>query len=142
MTRLVAAFVLIVASSNPGFASTLQITDAWSPPGDKSADLPVYMTISNIGEADDLLRFKCPTVAHFTEKRTTDYGEGAPAVREVKSIAIATSGATELKPGGVHLSLLKIIGATKVGDTFSCEVSFRRAGRKTVDVRVMDAPSR
>lgn len=138
MKRLAAAIVLAASCAAPATASTLEISEAWSPPGEKSTDLPIYMTIVNTGEADDLLRFRCPTVAHFTEKRTTDYGEGAPSAREVKSIEVAAAGNTELKPGGNHLTLLKIIGPAKTGDTYDCEITFRRAGRKTVSVSVKE----
>ncbi|MCC7253971.1 copper chaperone PCu(A)C [Hyphomicrobium sp.] len=138
MKRLAVALAFAVSGTAPVVASTLEIFQAWSPVGERSTDLPIYMTITNSGEADDLLRFQCPSVAHFTEKRTTDYGEGAPSTREVKSIAIAASGNTELKPGGDHLVLLKIIGPTKAGDTYGCQVTFRRAGRKTIDVSVKE----
>ncbi len=120
-------------------ASSLEISAAWSPASDKSLDLPVYMSIKNGGENDDLLRVKCPTVAHFTEKRTTDHGEGAPSVREVKAISVPGSATTELKPGGLHIALLKIMAPTIVGDQFSCEITFRRAGRVNVNVEVRAA---
>lgn len=138
MQRLAAALLTVMSSVVPATASTLEISQAWSPAGDRSTDLPIYMTITNSGEADDLLRFRCPSVAHFSEKRTTDYGEGAPSAREVKSIAITPSGSTELKPGGNHLVLLKIIEARNVGDTYTCEITFRVAGRQTIDVSVKE----
>jgi copper(I)-binding protein len=139
MKSLAAVAVSIAAGMIPAAASALEILDAWSPPGDKAVDLPLYMTIVNPGEADDILRFRCPTVAHFTEQRTTDYGEGAPSARAVKSTAIAASGKTELKPGGNYLALLKIIGPAKAGDRYSCDITFRRAGRTKIDVLVKEA---
>lgn len=142
MRSYAAAAVSIAAGMIPAAASALEILDAWSPPGDKAVDLPLYMTVANAGEADDILRFRCPTVAHFTEQRTTDYGEGAPSARAVKSTAIAASGTTELKPGSNYLTLLKIIGPVKAGDTYSCDVTFRRAGRMKVDVTVKEASAK
>jgi len=141
MRNYAAALVLVVVGTFPAAASALQVSDAWSPPGDKAVDLPLYMTIANAGEADDILRFRCPAAAHFTEQRTTDYGEGAPSSRAVKSIAVAASGKTELKPGGNYLTLLKIIGPTKTGDSFSCDITFRRAGRMKIDVVVKEVPA-
>jgi len=112
------------------------VSDAWSPPAEKGSDLPVYMTVTNPGEADDIVRSLCSTVAHFTEKRTTDYGEGAPSAREVKSIPIKASDTTVLKPGGSYVALLKIINPVKSGDTFDCDIVFRRAGSVNVRVKV------
>lgn len=140
MTRLAATIIWIAMGALPASANTLNISDAWSPPGEKARDLPVYFTITNSGDADDLLRFKCPGLAHFTEKRTTDYGEGSPSAREVKSIAVAASGKTELKPGGEHLSLLQITQPAIIGDKYACEVSFKRAGQVQIEVTIKDAP--
>lgn len=120
--------------------ATLAVSDAWSPPADKNSNLPVYMTVTNPGEADDILRSRCADIAHFTEKRTTDYGEGAPSAREVKSIPIKERDTTTLKPGGSYVTLLKIINPVKAGDAFDCQIAFRRAGSVNVRVTVKSAP--
>src|SRR5258708_18324173 len=74
----------------PGFAAAgdaLQVTNARVPASDEvGIDLPLLMTIRNdTTEADAILRVRCP-FANFSEKHTVDRGEGAPAMRAVKSI--------------------------------------------------------
>src|SRR6478672_10082007 len=76
----------------PGFAmagDALQVTNARVPASDEiGIDLPLLMTISNdAAEADAILRVRCP-FANFSEKHTVDRGEGAPAMRAIKSIPI------------------------------------------------------
>lgn len=130
-----------LASASAADAPTpLEILKAWAPAVDrKGADTPLYMTIINRGaEPDDLLRVRCPA-ANFSEKRTTDYGEGAPAGREIKSIPIPASETSLLKPGGYHVVLLKTTQPLAPGEVFSCSIAFRKAGSRQVDVTVMAA---
>src|SRR5690242_20596907 len=123
------------AAADP--SAPLEISKAWAPAvGRSGADTPIYMTIVNRrAEPDDLLRVRCP-VANFAEKRTTDYGEGAPAAREVKSIPVPANETLTLKPGGYHLMLLKTTQALKEGEEFSCSLSFRKAGSQQLKVTV------
>lgn len=132
------AVVLAIGSGHAlgNDAAGVQLEKVWAPAGDKGIDLPIYMTIANAGDADDLLRVECPSVAHFSEKRTVDYGEGAPAAREVRAIPVKAQGATLLQPGGYHLTLLKITNAVAVGDSFECQIYFRRSGMQSVKVSV------
>jgi periplasmic copper chaperone A len=118
-------------------APALEVSKAWAPAaGAAGADVPVYMTIANPGgEPDSLLRFRCP-VANFTEQRTTDYGEGSPAGREIKSIPVPANETVVLAPGGYHLMLLKTTQPLKQGETFSCSLTFKGAGRQDVSVTV------
>src|SRR4051794_38424869 len=76
----------------PGFAAAvdaLQVMSARVAASDEiGIELPLLMTIRNdAAEADAILRVRCP-FANFSEKHTVDRGEGAPAMREVKSIPI------------------------------------------------------
>jgi copper(I)-binding protein len=118
-------------------SGSLELSKAWVPVVEqRGADTPLFMTVVNhSAEPDDLLRVRCP-VAHFSEKRTTDYGEGAPAGREVRSIPIPANGTQVLKPGGYHVMLLKTTEPLEPGKTFSCSVSFKKAGSQQVQVAV------
>lgn len=137
----VAGLMLASCLSLPAFADAAapKIDKVWAPPGDKGIDLPIYMTVNNSGDADHIVRFGCPDMAHFTEKRTTDHGEGAPSAREIKTIPIKAGGTTMLEPDGYHLALLKIMKPAKAGDTFNCKVAFQRSGTKEIEVRVVVA---
>lgn len=125
----------------PTAAIAVEIVDATVPPAaEKGVDVPLSMRIENRGGGEDsLLRVRCP-VAHFTEKRTVDQGEGGSAFREVSAIPVAADAAQELGPEGFHVVLLQTTQPLRAGETFSCAVSFKSAGAKQMPVTVRGAP--
>ncbi len=128
----------------PGFATAgdgLQVTKAWVPASDQiGIDLPLVMTIRNdAADADSLLRVRCP-FANFAVKHTVDRGEGAPAMREIKSIPIPESKTIELKHDGYHVMLLQTRQKLVEGERFTCAVVFQKAGTKETEVQVSRTP--
>ncbi len=127
-----------------GFAAAgdaLQVTSARVPASDQiGVDLPLLMTIRNDAtEADAILRVRCP-FANFSEKHTVDRGEGAPAMREVKSIPIPENKTVELKRDGYHVMLLQTRQKLVDGETFTCAVVFQKAGTRETEVQVSRMP--
>jgi periplasmic copper chaperone A len=128
----------------PEFAAAgdaLQVTNARVPASDEvGIDLPLLMTIRNdTAEADAILRVRCP-FANFSEKHTVDRGEGAPAMRSVKSIPIPENKTIELKQDGYHVMLLQTRQKLVDGETFTCAVAFQKAGTKETEVQVSRTP--
>ena len=128
----------------PGFAAAgdgLQVTNARVPASDQiGIDLPLLMTIRNdTAEPDAILRVRCP-FANFAEKHTIDRGEGAPAMREIKSIPIPENKTTELKRDGYHVMILQTRQKLVDGETFTCAVVFQKAGTKETEVQVSQTP--
>jgi periplasmic copper chaperone A len=128
----------------PGFSAAgdaLQVTDARvSASDDVGIDLPLLMTIRNdAAEADALLRVRCP-FANFSEKHTIDRGEGAPAMRAVKSIPIPENKTIELKQDGFHVMLLQTRQKLVHGEKFTCAITFQKAGTKETEVQVSQTP--
>ena len=98
------------------------------------------MTIRNdAAEADAVLRVRCP-IANFSEKHTVDRGEGAPAMREVKSIPVPENRTIELKPDGYHVMLLQTRQKLADGETFTCAVVFQKAGTRETEVQISRKP--
>jgi copper(I)-binding protein len=128
----------------PGFAAAgdaLQVTNARVPASDEiGINLPLLMTIRNdAAEADAILRVRCP-FANFSEKHTVDRGEGAPAMREVKSIPIPENRTIELKRDGYHVMLLQTRQKLVAGEAFTCAVVFQKAGTKETEVQISRTP--
>jgi periplasmic copper chaperone A len=128
----------------PGFATAgdaLQVMSARVPASDEiGIDLPLQMTIRNdAAESDAILRVRCP-FANFSEKHTVDRGEGAPAMRAVKSIPIPENRTIELKRDGYHVMLLQTRQKLVDGETFTCAVVFQKAGTKETEVQVSRTP--
>lgn len=132
---LIPGLILIPAAH--AAESALELADGRVPVAEAlGADVPLYLTVANRAAAPDaLLRVRCP-VAHFTEKRTVDKGEGGTAFREVSSIPIPAQGTLELGPEGFHVVLLQTTQALRQGDSFTCALSFKQAGPQQLQVTV------
>ena len=124
----------VMAADAPGL---IEISNAWTPASAQTrVDAPVYMAITNRGDGpDSLLRVRCP-VADFAEKHVTDRGDGGFAMREVKAVAIPPGATVTLAPRGAHLMLLHTKQALQPGETFTCSVTFQKAGAVPVEVTV------
>lgn len=123
-----------------GGGKALEVVDAWVPVAEKlGADVPLLLTVDNKAEGDALLRVKCP-VANFSERHTVDRGEGAPAMRTIRSIPIAAGGTTVLKPDGYHIMLLQTRQPLSAGDRFTCSIIFEKAGAIETEVNVRQLP--
>jgi len=138
------AIGLLVVSLTSGFAAagdTLQVTNAHVFASDETGiDIPLLMTVRNdASEADALLRVRCP-FANFSERHTIDRGEGAPAMRAVKLIPVLENKTTEFKPDGYHVMLLQTRQKLAVGETFTCAITFQKAGTKETEVQVLQKP--
>jgi len=144
-SKLLAIGLLVTdLSLTAGFAAaadTLQVTNAHVYASDETGiDVPLLMTVRNdASEADALLRVRCP-FANFSERHTVDRGEGAPAMRAVKSIPVPENKTTELKPDGFHVMLLQTRQKLAVGETFTCAITFHKAGTKETEVQISKKP--
>lgn len=136
---IVAEFALTPATAAAG--DELRISNARVPASAEiGVDVPLMMSISNdAAEADVLLRVRCP-FANFSERHTVDRGEGAPAMRAIKSIPIPENKTTELKHDGHHVMLLQTRQKLVVGETLTCAITFQKAGTKETEVQVSQTP--
>lgn len=139
-TGLAGMMVAAGLGASPAFVTEvpkLRILHAWLAAVEQTGgDVPFLMTISNGDtEPDNLLRVNCP-FANFSEKHTVDRGEGAPAMRAIRSIPIPGSATTELKADGYHVMLLQIRQKLAPGEKLNCTVTFQRAGRVETEVDV------
>jgi periplasmic copper chaperone A len=94
------------------------------------------MTVTNDGaESDALVRAACP-FANFSEKRTIDHGEGAPSNRAIPNIPLPPHDKVTMVETGFHVELLQVREPLVEGTTFTCNLSFRKAGAMEVRVKV------
>jgi len=128
-------------STARGGEKALDVVEAWVPVTEKvGADVPLLLTVRNEAAAGDaLLRVKCP-VANFSERHTVDRGEGAPAMRVIRSIPIAGGGTTVLKEDGYHVMLLQTRQPLVAGEKFACSIEFQKAGTIETEVNVRRLP--
>jgi len=138
---IVALIAMAIGEMAHGGEAALKVADAWVPTTEKvGADVPLLLTIHNeAGPEDTLLRVRCP-VANFSERHTVDRGEGAPAMRSVRSIPIAASTTAVLKVDGYHIMLLQTRQPLAAGDKFTCAIDFQKAGTIETEVNVRSLP--
>ncbi len=128
-------------SLNAAFAAGLTVKDAWAAPSPQAgADVGLYMIIRNEDdEADALVRATCP-FANFSERRTVDVGEGGLSDRAIPNIPVAARATLELGPKTYHVGLLQTRDPLTAGQSFTCNVTFRRAGPLEVKVTISPSP--
>jgi copper(I)-binding protein len=85
------------------------------------------------------VRVRCP-FANFSVKHTVDRGEGAPAMREIKSIPVPEGRTIELTSDGYHVMLLQTRQKLADGETFTCAVVFQKAGTRETEVQISRKP--
>jgi len=137
LTFACSIWALPIEAALGGEAAGLRILDAWVPASDRTGvDVPLLMTIQNeTTSADQMLRISCP-VANFAEKQTVDRGEGAPAMRSIKSIPIPAAGAITFKTSSHHVMLLQTRQILTEGDSFRCSIVFQNAGSLETEVHI------
>ena len=150
MTRchwLIRVLLIVAATMEwghlPALAGTgsIHVSNVWVSANDKlGADVPLLMTIRNDAADDDrLLRVRCPFV-NFSERHIVDRGEGAPAMRSIKSIPIPARTTVELKADGYHVMLLQTRQKLVEGAQLTCSVIFQNGGVVETEVQVRSLP--
>ena len=100
-----------------------------------------YLTLENKGtSADKLVGISSP-VAQSVEIHTMAMDNGVMKMREVPSIELKPGEKVAMQPGdGYHLMLMGLTQQLKAGDKFPMTLSFEKAGKKEVSVRVEGKP--
>ncbi|MFO8023904.1 copper chaperone PCu(A)C [Thiohalophilus sp.] len=128
-------FALLAASLAPGMAiaQTLTFENAWSPEAPPVAPVMAgYVRISNDGSEDvTLTGARCPD---FSRVEIHDMVErdGMMRMIEQERLTIPAGGQVELKPGSLHMMLMKPRRAIKQGETL--EVTFETASGESIPV--------
>jgi copper(I)-binding protein len=81
------------------------------------------------------------TASTMAGSPSTTMDSSAMTMKEVDQIDIVAGTALELKPGGYHVMLMKLVKPLLTGETFKVTLTFAKAGAVVVDVPVLeDAP--
>lgn len=103
-------------------------------------DCGVFMTIANSASEADLLVGAKTDVADMAGLHTVvKDDQGGMKMTPVANIPVPGSGSVELKPGSLHVMLMKLNKELKPGDTFALTLKYQKAGDMTVQVKVQPA---
>ncbi len=100
----------------------------------------VFMVIANsASQADILVEAKTDVAESAGLHTVVKDAQGAMKMTPVENIPVPASGSVELKPGSLHVMLMKLNKELKTGDTFPLTLRYQKAGEMTVPVKVQPA---
>jgi copper(I)-binding protein len=131
----------------------ITVSGQWARTSPDATDMgAAYLTINS--DADDTLvsamvdssvaamaeiHEMVPVESEMSTESTMD--SSAMTMQEVDQIDIVAGTPLELKPGGYHVMLMKLVKPLLTGETFKVTLTFTKAGAVVVDVPVLeDAP--
>jgi copper(I)-binding protein len=136
-----AAFLLaaLPAAAADVKVGDLVISDLWTratPAGAPAAG--GYLTITNNGKDDDMLRLVSSPDAAKAELHIMQMKDGVMTMRPVEGgIVIPAGGKVVLAPNGYHIMLIGPKAPLKEGGTFPVSLTFTRAGTVSVSLDIL-----
>jgi periplasmic copper chaperone A len=135
----VSALLVLVLAALGGCApnASLSVSNVRSNACKAGDDCGVFMMIANpAGQGDVLLGAKTDVAMSAGLHTVVKDAQGAMKMTPVENIPVPASGSVELKPGSLHIMLMKLNKDLKSGDTFPLTLSYQKAGDMTVQVKV------
>ena len=136
ITALLALFVFA-----PAFAGTaaddIQVMDPWArevPPNMTTS--AGFLTMKNTGSVEHRLVAAESPWTGMVELHTHINDKGVMRMRPVKDMPVPAGGTTELKPGGLHLMLMKLNRHLKAGDRMPVTLVFEDGSKKEIQAEV------
>ncbi len=120
--------------------SSLAVSNARSNACKAGDNCGVFMTIADSASDGDVLVGAKAEVAESAGLHTVvKDSQGGMKMTPVENIPVPGSGSVELKPGSLHIMLMKLNKDLKAGDTFPLTLKYQKAGDMTVQVKVQPA---
>ncbi len=133
---LTAVFVLSFAAPN------IQISDAWMRPNGEGMNTAVFAKIQNNSDKPDTLFAVGSDLAKTVEIHESYEKDGKMKMRKIDYLVIPAKKRVEMKPGGLHIMLIKLNKDIRKGDKHELTFKFRKAGSIKVKMAASDkAPS-
>lgn len=128
-----AILVLFIFTSLSQAADNLLVTDAWIK--NLSSVVPVragYMSLSNKGNRDLIIISVESENFSSIETHTSVEKNGMINMRQIDTLSIRAGETLHLKPGGVHLMMMKPLTDLSPGDQVAVTLIFNDESKQTV----------
>jgi copper(I)-binding protein len=126
------------AEASDAATSDVVLSQAWARPIMSSRPSAGYLTIANNGaSADRLLAATSPTFKSVELHLTRKKGD-MTMMHPVEAIVLPANATVQLAPGGFHMMLFGAREKFKPDDSFPLVLTFEKAGKIDVQVRVTD----
>lgn len=143
---LIAGLLLLSGLAACGGAEgpQIEVENAWARPSPRMAGAgAAYMVIKNTGnETDRLVAGETPA-AEVVELHESFMDENdVMKMRPVEGgfIEVPAGGEAELRPGGLHIMLIRLAEPLENGQTIPLTLSFEKSGEIEIEVVVADEP--
>lgn len=124
MNRLI-ALVTFVVISVPAFAQPLHVTDAWIKNLPPTVPMRAgYMQLMNHDANAATIVSISSDAFKKVEIHKTMNNDGVMSMHPVKNLVLEANGMATLKPGGMHLMLMKPIRELQIGDEVKIILQF------------------
>ena len=118
-------------------ASGIDVRSAWArASAGRAVNGAAYLAIVNSGSEDDRLTGAASSVAMRTEIHAHVERDGVMRMTKLDGLDIPAGKTLVLKPGGLHIMLLRLRNPLKTGDRFDLELHFGSGVTKKVEVKV------
>lgn len=132
-----AAALTLLAAPVLAASSTVEVSQAWSRPAPQGGNGAGYAVISNRGTtADTLVAASSPVAARIEIHESMVMGGQAMMHPRPGGLPVPAGATVALKPGGWHMMLMGLKQPLKAGDRFPATLTFRKAGKVTVQFSV------
>lgn len=139
MKHILSVVAALALFSLPALAEDIVVAKAVvaAPPSPKASTAAAYFTIENKGAAaDTLLSLATPTAEEsmLHQNKETD---GVMTMIMLDKLEIPAGGSVAMKPGDIHVMLLKPVKPYEAGGEVPFELTFAHAGKIAVTANVV-----
>jgi len=134
-----AALLFVAWTAWAAEPESIGVSDAWVRPTiGEGRTTAAYMTVTNAGETDDVLKaVKSPKAARVELHETKMTDEGVMRMRPlVDGLPIVAGGTAVLKPGGMHVMVMGLESGLEDGDALPLKLEFAHAAPVEIVVPV------
>jgi hypothetical protein len=138
---LALAFLWVMPAYAEDFkAGDLTVIQPWAraTPGASTVGV-IYLEIKNAGAAPDRLMKIETSAAQSAEVHSMEMQNGMMMMQPEGPLDLDAGKSVVLKPGGMHIMLMKLAKPLKAGDSFQATLTFEKAGTVTIAVPVEKA---
>jgi hypothetical protein len=129
MFNLLAVLLMIF---NPG--DDIVIKDQWIRPGAEKMATALYFTLENNGSEADTLYAVETDIAKMVQIHETYSNGDVMGMREIGKIIIEPGSSVKLKPGGMHIMVMRLKRDIKKGDEIDFTLYFRNEDKISITV--------
>ncbi len=121
-------------------SGNIEIADGWVRPGSAGMMTAAYFTIRNGTASTDTLINVTSNVTDDTQIHESFEQEGGMmGMREIGMIPIESNSSAELKPGGMHIMIIRPFQDVAEGDSVTFFLNFSNAGERELTLPVQQA---